>query len=368
MSWPPCVDIAVVNYFSATDVRRCLERLGRWDHGTLWLMDNSQDASELASLRECAQARPWVRLIDAGGNLGFGRACNLAFEQSTSPLFLLLNPDAQVAPADLLALAQALENEPRLGAVSPRIYWNEARSFLLPEAFPQTPWTAVAQALASRSRGLTRWVADRYLAGQRQRLASRSPFDVAFLAGAVMMLRREAVQAAGGLFDPQYFMFYEDSDLSLRLRRSGWRLAMVPAANAVHEYRHKAFKAGMMAQSRSQYYRKRYPWFHRLSGGLTRLDRLVRPVPLQRWFEALASPCRTLEDFTRQTQGRGVIAFSPSMLMMPAIFRPLGEAVRCFDENEWALLEPGGYVALMQGALPGAPQRWVHFERVAGKQ
>jgi GT2 family glycosyltransferase len=365
MSSPPCVDIAIVNYFSAADVRHCLERLGPWTHGTVWLVDNSLDAAEFAALRECTRALPWVRLIDAGGNLGFGRACNLAFEQSTSPLFLLLNPDARATPADLLALAQALDSDPRLGAVSPRIYWNDARTFLLPEAFAQTPWTALAQALASRTQRLTRWAAARYLAGQRQRMASQSAFDVAFLAGAVMMLRREAVLAAGGLFDPDYFMFFEDTDLSLRLRRSGRRLAMVPAAAAVHEYRHKPFKAGMMARSRSQYYLKRYPWFHRLSGGLTRLDALVRPVPLQRWFEPLPMACRTLADFTAQTHARGVVAFSPSMVMMPAIFRPAGETVRSFDEDEWALLEPAEYVALMQGADAAAPARWVYFERVA---
>ncbi len=362
MSSPPCVDIAIVNYFSAADVRRCLGQLGAWGHGTVWLIDNSQDAAELASLRECTQSLSWVRLIDAGANLGFGRACNLAFARSTAPLFLLLNPDARVAPADLLALAQAMHDDPRLAAASPRIYWNEARTFLLPQAFAQTPWTAIGQALGSRSRGLTRWVADRYLAAQRQRMASSSPFEADFLAGAVMMLRRDAVQSAGGLFDPDYFMFFEDSDLSLRLRRAGWRLAIVPAASAVHEYRHKPFKADMMAHSRSQYYRKRYAWFHRMSGGLARVDRLARPVPVGRWFETLPSPCRTLAEFTCATRAAGVIAFSPSLLMMPAIFRPPGEPARPFNELEWALLEPAAYVTLLRLAGEAAA-RWVYFER-----
>lgn len=362
MSSPPCVDIAIVNYFSAADVRRCLEQLGAWDHGTVWLVDNSQDKDEFSALRECTQSLPWVSLIDAGANLGFGRACNLAFARSTAPLFLLLNPDARVAPADLLALAQAMRDDLRLAAVSPRIYWNEARTFLLPQAFPQTPWTAIGQALGSRSRSLTRRAADRYVAAQRQRMASTSPFETGFLAGAVMMLRRDAVQAAGGLFDPDYFMFFEDSDLSLRLRRAGGRLAIVPGAAAVHEYRHKPFKGEMMAHSRSQYYRKRYPWFHRVSGGLARVDRLARAVPVGRWFETLPSPCRTLAEFASATREMGVIAFSPSMLMMPAIFRPHGEAARPFDEHEWALLEPAAYVTLVEGS-GGAPARWVYFER-----
>lgn len=361
MSSPPCVDIAIVNYFSAHDVRRCLDRLGPWAHGNVWLVDNSQDATEFETLRELTRSLDGVQLVDARANLGFARACNLAFARSTAPLFLLLNPDAQVAPADLLALGQALTGDPRLGAVSPRIYWNEARSFVLPEAFPQTPWTTVAQVAAPRWRAATRWAANRYLARQQRLIASAGPVQVPFLAGAVMMLRRSAVLDAGGLFDPDYFMFYEDSDLSLRLRRRGWRLAMVPAAAAVHEYRHKSFKSDLMAQSRAQYYRKRYPRFNRLSGGLSRLDRMAIPVP-SGWFDQYIPPCRTLAEFAGRTAQAPVLALSPSMLMMPAIFRPPGLLARGLSQDEWALLEPAAYAALVAGE-DAAQSRWVHFER-----
>lgn len=358
---PPCVDIAIVNYFSAADVGRCLARLGDWPHGTVWLVDNSKDAAEFAELHRHVGGRAWVRLVDAGANLGFGRACNLAFEQSSAPLFLLLNPDAQAAPSDLLVLAQSLQDSPRLGAVSPRIFWNEDRTFLLPAAFAQTPSTAVVQSLASRSHALALWLARRSLRHQRRRMVSGDPFEVGFLAGAVMMVRREAVLAAGGLFDPDYFMFYEDSDLSLRLRRAGWRLAMEPRASAVHEYRHKAFKAEMMSRSRGQYYLKRYPRFHRISGAMARVDGLARPVPVHRWFEVLARHCRAVEDFNAQTGNAGVIAFSPSMLMMPTIFRPRGDDARPFSAREWESLEPADYVALLESS--SATGRWVQFQR-----
>jgi hypothetical protein len=94
------------------------------------------------------------------------------------------------------------------------------------------------------------------------------------------------------------------------------------------------------------------------------LDAVARPVPVHQWFEVLPTACRALADFTSQTDAGAVLAFSPSMTMMPALFRPLGEPIRCFDEEEWALLEPGGYVALVQGRSAAAPARWVYFERV----
>jgi GT2 family glycosyltransferase len=363
MSSLPCIDIVIVNYFSAVDVARCLAQLSPWPHGTIWLVDNSADAAEGLALRERAGHLPFVTIIDPGKNLGFGRGCNLAFETSSAPLVLLLNPDAQVSKQDLITLARTVQEDPRLGAASPRIYWNEARTFLLPEAFPQTPATAVGQALASRTPAMSRWMAARYIHRQQARMTSGTPYPVSFLAGAVLMLRREAVIEAGGLFDPGYFMFFEDSDLSLRLRRSGYRLAMVPTAAAVHEYRHKAFKADMMAQSRDRYYVKNFPRFHRLSDGLSKLDRMSHAVETGRWFDVLAKPCATLQDFTSQAGPAGVLAFSPSMLMMPAIFRPRDAVVKGFSEDEWSLLEPAAYVALMPNPTSG--ERWVHFERVA---
>ncbi len=363
MSSLPCIDVVIVNYFSAVDVARCLAQLSLWPHGTIWLVDNSADAAEGLALRECAGHLPFVTIIDPGKNLGFGRGCNLAFETSSAPLVLLLNPDAQVSKQDLITLARTLQADPGLGAVSPRIYWNEARTFMLPEAFAQTPATAMGQALASRAPRFAKWTAARYISQQQARMASGRPYPVSFLAGAVLMLRRDAVIEAGGLFDPGYFMFFEDSDLSLRLRRSGYRLAMVTAAAAVHEYRHKAFKADMMAQSRDRYYVKHFPRFHRLSDGLAKLDNMSHAVEVNRWFDVLATPCRTLQDFTSQAGDGGVVAFSPSMLMMPAIFRPRDAAVQRFSEDEWSLLEPAAYVALMQhGTFHG---RWVYFERVA---
>ena len=349
MSSPPAVDVCIVNYFGADEVRGALRTLGGWPHGTIWLVDNSVDPAQAAALREHRGAE----LLLPGDNLGFGRGCNLAFERSRAEFFLLLNPDARITARDLLALAETMRREPRVAALSPRIYWNRPRSFVLPAAFAQTPAMTLAQNLAPRSHRLTLDAVERYLARQRRMMAAPGSTRVDFLAGAVLLLRREAIGDAGGLFDPDYFMFYEDSDLSLRLRRRGWQLAVTGAADAVHEYRHKAFKGALMAQAREVYFRKRYPRFHR---HLKRVDALARPVPLQDWFDVLREPCASLEAFERQTNGAAVAAFSPSPLMMPAIFRPGAPAP--FTRDEWDLLEPAGYAVKFEGRA-----RWTWFER-----
>ncbi|MBC5764751.1 glycosyltransferase [Ramlibacter albus] len=354
MSSPGSVDVCIVNYRGADDVREAVRTLGEWPHGTLWIVDNSEDAAQADALASIAGAQ----LLVPQKNLGFGRGCNLAFERSQADFFLLLNPDARIEAADLLRLADAMRADARLAALSPRIWWNPERSFLLPAAFPQTPWVTIAQTLAPGARGLTMKSSARYLARQRAMAASHATTPVDFIAGAVLLLRRGAVQEAGGLFDPAYFMFYEDSDLSLRLRRRGWRLGVTGAADAVHEYRHKAFKGALMMQAREVYFRKQYPGFWRATGGLRRLDAFVRQVPLAEWFDVLPRPCRTLDDFNEQSGSARIEAFSPSPLTMPAIFRPGAPAA--FTREEWALLEPAGYAARIAGRT-----RWAWFERSA---
>lgn len=363
------IDIVLVNYRSADDTLAALHLLAPWRHGVVWLVDNSAHepdwADDSARLRQTSAALPWVRQLDSGGNVGFAAACNLAFAQSRSKFFMLLNPDARITEADLLRLAQTLEENPGWGAVSPQIFWNDARSFVLPPAYPQTPWHSMALALSTRWATLARWRARRDWQQATRKLGAGSAFAVDFLAGAALLVRRSAVLDSGGLFDPRYFMFFEDADLSLRLRRHGYGLAMASQASAVHEYRHKAFKGALMAQSQRLYFEKNFPRFYRCSRQLHALARLTRPVPTQRWFRVLPKPVSEHAEFIRLTEGAAVLAFSPSTLMLPAIFRPFGALPTPFDFAEWALLEPGAYTALLQHPHSTQPPFWLYFERCA---
>jgi len=146
------------------------------------------------------------------------------------------------------------------------------------------------------------------------------------------------------------------------LRRAGYALAMLPQADAVHEYRHKEFKAGLMRQSQGQYFSKQYPKFFRWSSQLTRMGALSRPVRVETWFGQTAPELSSVQSFIDWTQGAGVLAFSPSVLMLPALFRPAGVAIRSFDAQEWDLLEPAAYTVLL--ASGRGSSHWVHFRKV----
>ncbi|KFB72127.1 MAG: N-acetylglucosaminyl-diphospho-decaprenol L-rhamnosyltransferase [Candidatus Accumulibacter phosphatis] len=360
------VDVIIVNYRSSADTLQAVQSLMPWRFGTLWLVDNSDDPVEAETLAQGIRQMPWARLLLPGKNLGFGRGCNLAFTESGAPYCLLLNPDALLSPRDLETLVDALEADPLLAAVSPRTFWDRDHRFLLPPAFPQSPLAEISLALASRYPRLCRAAFRLYLARMQRQMASPRPVETPFLAGALLLLRREAVLATGSLFDPDYFMFYEDTDLAWRLRQTGYRLAVVPAATAVHEYRHKRLKAPLMAQTRMIYFRKRHPLFHRWTRQLALLERLRQPLRWEEWGDCLSASISDAAELDAHLDGAHIVAWSPSPMMIPAAFRPLSASAVSFTPEDWQLLEPGRYMlALAHPALPGK-LRYLSFERAAG--
>lgn len=354
------IDIVIVNYRTACDVAQCLDRLGPWTEGTVWLVDNSERDSQAQALTALAAARPERRLTVATRNLGFAAACNLAWAQSTAPWVLLLNPDARIEGDAVRALAQVLRSNSRLAAVSPQTAWNAQRSFVLPPLMVEDPWSTLLPLVLARAAGLARFRASALVRHERLDAAHHGLRRCAALSGAVLMLRRAAVDAAGGLFDPRFFMFYEDADLSRRLRHASWQLAIDRDTWAEHGWHHRADKAPLMDASCHAYFAKHYPRWHRAT---RRLARLAVTGP-GAGFDAR---CRPLGAFSTATEfnaraGGGVLAFSPSPWLWPALFRPRTLTPPCFDDREWDLLEPSDYAALVLSAVG---PRWLSFTKSA---
>ncbi|WP_282851823.1 glycosyltransferase [Gulosibacter sediminis] len=199
--------------------------------------------------RICAGV-PEAEVFELGDNLGYGTAANRAMAAYPADAYVICNQDAVYQPGFIAALADALEGDPRVGAATAQVRlagrfvrvseagfepgervlvghdgveWRDAREGEAGEELLNSTGNQVTKSGNGLDRGWLQPVSTEY-----------SP-AVFGLHGGATMLRASAVAPLGG-FDEGYFMYYEDTDLSWRLRKAGWRVAYVSGAVSVHAH------------------------------------------------------------------------------------------------------------------------------------
>ncbi len=192
----------IVVYNSGAVIEACLQSLAGIDD--IVVVDNAAD--------DRLQQRPGIRYIRNPDNLGFGRGCNTGIAAAKHDLVLLVNPDAVLELGALEKLLAASQAYPEAALLMPAIL---------------TPDGSVEP---SHDAGLFE---KRTMPKRRGEPDPEGDLCANFLSGAVLLLRKPAFDAIGG-FDPNIFMYFEDDDLSLRLRQAGHALVRVNAARARH--------------------------------------------------------------------------------------------------------------------------------------
>lgn len=310
------------------------------------VVDNSEDKDEAETLR--SSLPPGVALLLSPENIGFGCACNLAFERFEGDQVLLLNPDARLLPGCLLRLQKTLSSSEKVGGVSPQIFWDDGLRFYLPPSIPLSLFEsqAVFEAWGPKA-PISRLFSSIWRYHSIKIWRSKKPVRVKNLSGGLALLKREAVINAGGLFDPRFFLYFEDTDLFIRLRKAGYCLAIEPRAKAIHYYdqcgRNEWEKKRMlMARSHMLLLEKHGNGLKtRLKKGAGRLA-----PPARRDREQVLQP-RITSPFVMKApahlQNGWLFEASPNPTFIPSAGRfGKGDMVD-FHEKYWSMLAPGQY-------------------------
>ena len=229
------------------------------------MVDN---ASSDGTAAEIGAQFPQARLIASPDNLGFAGGNNLALRRigfgGDGPVedlpraVFLLNPDTLVERGALRTLYDALFAAPDVGLVGARLAYGDGSFQHSAFRFPGV-WQTMFDLLPMPGRLYESRLNGRY---PRALYEGGVPFEVDHMLGATLLLRREVIQQTG-MFDPQFFMYCEEIDWSMRIRQAGWRILCVPAARITHlEGRSTAQvrPASILNlwRSRFQLYRKHY--------------------------------------------------------------------------------------------------------------
>jgi GT2 family glycosyltransferase len=220
----PLVDVVVVSFNSRDELRSCVSPLaGGGDINVIVVDNDSTDGSPQAV------ADLPVTIIQLDENHGFSRGCNVGWRSGDAPYVLFLNPDARIEESSLRRLISALEQQPAVGLVGPKLVGEDGTLHFSQRRFPRLLSTFSDALFVHRLFPRRRW-AHEVIHDERAYGRAQSP---EWVSGACMLVRRSALVAVGG-FDEGFFLYCEDDDLCRRLWQTGHSVAYEPAAVATH--------------------------------------------------------------------------------------------------------------------------------------
>jgi GT2 family glycosyltransferase len=236
-SYPYAVSVIVVSFNTRDLLRECLQsilaecaRLPQGLSAEVLVVDNaSGDGSPEMVAREFSTSRIPVRLIRSHVNLGFGAASNLALNKAEGRYPVLFNSDAFFHPGALRLGVEHMDANPDAGIGGARQVGRDgswqpsARSF-------HSIWHA-ALVLTGLSARFPR--SRIFGAPDRTWTDPLQPACVDWVPGSFLILRREALLKTG-LFDPAFFLYYEEVDLCRRMKAAGYRVYYWPDIVVTH--------------------------------------------------------------------------------------------------------------------------------------
>jgi GT2 family glycosyltransferase len=243
-----------------------------------------------------------VEVIVNAANLGYAAGNNVGLQRALeagADYILLLNNDTLVAPDMLDELVAAALADQRAGLLSPKMYYADQPDRLWYAGAQQQPWTLAAV---------------RTHRGESDSAEPQTPQAVDYVFGCGMLIRRAVLEEVG-LFDPGYFMYYEDADFCLRVRAAGYRLLYVPRARLWHRvaastqeqrplwFYYRAQSRGRLLRQHTNGAGRLFAYgYHALSGLWTTLKALAQGNsaiigPYWRgWWEGLRQPLTTKDE------------------------------------------------------------------------
>ena len=204
---------------------------GLLDSASLFVVDNgAPDEAPRDALAAWPREAGAIELVAGHGNVGYGRANNLVLGRLTSDVHLVMNPDVELASDALAAGLRTLRGHPDVGLLAPAVRGDDGAVQYLCKRYPSV-WVLFLRGFAP---GALRRRFGRALARYEMRDAIGEAFvaGVPLASGCFMLVRTPLLVKLGG-FDPRFFMYFEDYDLSLRVAREAV-VAYTPRARIVH--------------------------------------------------------------------------------------------------------------------------------------
>ncbi len=214
--------IVIVNYNGKHLLAKNLPSVISTDYKDFDIVVVDNDSSD-GSVEYLRENFPTVKVVESGENLGFGKGNNLGVHTYPNyDAYLFLNNDVSVPKDWLKELVKVIENDNKIGAVGPKVLYSKKKNgkYIVNSAGIQVDKHFMAY--------------DRY-----DKEEDNPKYDVVeeidALMGGAFLVRRDAFEKAGG-FNPKMFLYYEDIDLSLRIKDLGYKVMYCGKSKVFHDH------------------------------------------------------------------------------------------------------------------------------------
>ncbi len=231
----PRVSVIFVNYRSHDLLQRAVASLRKThppDLVEIVVVDNGSP-EPLPAFPEAWQ----VRTLRLRRNVGYGPAVNLAARYATGTYLVAANPDLEFRDQEVIWLARYLDEHPEVGAVIPQ-YVNPVPGGGVRKQPSARRFHRIPYVLFGRISPLSHlWPENRFTREflALETLRAAGPVEIEVAVGAFLMVRRSLFEELGG-FDPDFFLFSEDSDLCYRIWQAGYRVVLLPQVELLHHH------------------------------------------------------------------------------------------------------------------------------------
>jgi len=231
------VTISIVSYkspeLSVNALKAVFEETQRYPNLAIKavVVDNaSGDTPEIAEAIDKNGWSDWATILTAPKNGGFGYGNNYAFKYALDnwhvDYFHMLNPDTEVRAGGIKALVDFLEATPKAGAAGSSFETSDGEAWPYAFRFPGL----MSEFESAVNFGPVTKLLQRYKVGMTMGADNQR---VDWLSGASMMMRADVIKAMRG-FDESYFLYFEETDLFLRMAQAGYESWYVPSSRVMH--------------------------------------------------------------------------------------------------------------------------------------
>ncbi|MDQ7030520.1 MAG: glycosyltransferase family 2 protein [Ardenticatenia bacterium] len=242
----PDISAVVVSWNVRDLLARCLQSV---EHSAglggvtveLVVVDNASHDGTPTMLKEIF---PHAHVVALAENRGYAAGVNVGLRVARGRHLLVLNPDTEALNDAVPQLVRFLDDHPAVGAVGPALIYPDGAPQPSRRRFPPLP---VLFFQDTTLHGLARPWLGRFFMDD---IPATTPHPVDWLVGAVLAVRREAIESVGGM-DETFFMYFEEVDWLRRMKAAGWSVWFLPQATFVH---HEGASSGQVIPLRHAHY------------------------------------------------------------------------------------------------------------------